>query len=1370
MKTTTILTILLAVLLAYTAGPARSVEVDAPHNASVAMTCTDCHSQFTAGTFTDDVCLSCHLNATGGGYAKNNAPKMLTHASANTGNKYGNWSYTCISCHNSHTQDQVYSGPASYLITGLITSVADNGDGTSTFGYANLVENYTGWSDYKRWGRKSGGNASSGNERGLILFANTSNLAVSFEILSATATSMTVKGSLNDAFPGAVAAGSPFAIAYGQLMSAGVMSAGSITRTVNFFQNSSVKSFAHADAPGSPDSSPDGICQVCHTRTSFWRYDGSLTNHYSGTNCTTCHKHEAGFKTSCDVCHSAPPSTGTHETHAGTATPKYYGSTAVQSTSSAYGYGCGICHQGTHLNTAADPRTVETVFSGVAIKDPNTQTGGTAAYTASTYSTDNPGKGYIFNYSDGTCSNTYCHGNYPGSGTKAPVTWTTGSALCGSCHGASNTTFPNSGTHSLHSANYTHNYSCTLCHRDVLNGTGPDAYTIADKSKHVNGYVDWMFDTSDPRVSASSAYSIPSGTAVPSNGMNPRVYGTCSNVYCHSIVQTSTGGPLTGAPGEYKTTEKWDRSSGTANCGECHKTSGSHGTGYTAALDSGSHTSHLSYAFNIPADGFAITFKCATCHRYESQQKGAYTSCPSCHSTGIVFRSHGDGKVDVTIDTAFGNATYNDTSPVPGTPGDGFYSCSNTYCHSNGTSVSTLIIPANTSPVWGSGTASCSACHGNPPSYPSGSPKANSHVGHAGETCDACHINTTTDGSTIASKTVHVNKQYNVAPDTVSGVTFTYTFAASGGSCSNISCHGGGTATWGTALTCQNCHLSTADVDDFSGFFYNNGAASKIKGAGEWDSTGHGRPAASGPYASGNTAAGFTTANACQYCHDSAVTHKTAANPFRLRTITDATWGMNGVCQNCHAEGSSGVTSDSVPKNGAKKIGATHYGTKHNAGANGGQLCWDCHDPHGDGNIFMVHAAVAKTSDMVTGAPLSTIATSFVTFATGTGYAKSTAPFNGICNVCHTSTSHYTATSGDGHNAGVNCSQCHNHTGGFKPGGDSCSDCHSAAGGSTPGTTPDAYHAKHVQTAYVGRISSGDYGNFTTNQWYRYSTIGGRPDTGCGYCHPQSAATHMNGAVNLNFNPNDAGAAGTLKAKNNPVQNYAQNQRVSVTCSSVYCHSNGYLNGGLYAFVQTPNWYGGLFTGDRCAACHGNSPTGSNAHAAHAVGIHYTNIFTGTTGTAAAGNTSTSSHGYADTNGTELTSTTLNCNICHNSTVTTAANDNNTLCATCHTGSHSKGAMSIAAGSTTHVNGQVEIVFTSVPIRSKAQVRDSIATVAELNNTWTRMNGYKGAGSYDVAKTAPNYSSGNCTVACHNSKPVSWGATLTCNSCHTDLP
>ncbi|OFZ75025.1 MAG: hypothetical protein A2451_05695 [Bdellovibrionales bacterium RIFOXYC2_FULL_39_8] len=118
--------------------------------------------------------------------------------------------------------------------------------------------------------------------------------------------------------------------------------------------------------------------------------------------------------------------------------------------------------------------------------------------------------------------------------------------------------------------------------------------------------------------------------------------------------------------------------------------------------------------------------------------------------------------------------------------------------------------PNQTSPTW-DGKTSCTSCHDYGPSYPNRSPKANSHARHLGlfsnphtpnsdpNPCHICHYTTTTDGKTITNKANHVNRKYDVVPNTnvtfhqnsntAYPVTFTYSYDPGGGSCSNISCH-----------------------------------------------------------------------------------------------------------------------------------------------------------------------------------------------------------------------------------------------------------------------------------------------------------------------------------------------------------------------------------------------------------------------------------------------------------------------------------------------------------------------------------------------------------------------------------------------------
>ncbi|NJC87306.1 MAG: CxxxxCH/CxxCH domain-containing protein, partial [Desulfuromonas sp.] len=109
----------------------------------------------------------------------------------------------------------------------------------------------------------------------------------------------------------------------------------------------------------------------------------------------------------------------------------------------------------------------------------------------------------------------------------------------------------------------------------------------------------------------------------------------------------------------------------------------------------------------------------------------------------------------------------------------------------------------------------------------------------------------------------------------------------------------------------------------------------------------------------------------------------------------------------------------------------------------GGKFCWDCHDPHGDNNIYMIQKEISVKTDGVFGKPLQRVETSFTRTTSGRDYAKDAAPYNGICNVCHTDVDHYLSDYGDTHRSGRRCTDCHSH--GFGEGhgsGKACNSCH----------------------------------------------------------------------------------------------------------------------------------------------------------------------------------------------------------------------------------------------------------------------------------------------------------------------------------------
>ncbi len=112
----------------------------------------------------------------------------------------------------------------------------------------------------------------------------------------------------------------------------------------------------------------------------------------------------------------------------------------------------------------------------------------------------------------------------------------------------------------------------------------------------------------------------------------------------------------------------------------------------------------------------------------------------------------------------------------------------------------------------------------------------------------------------------------------------------------------------------------------------------------------------------------------------------------------------------------------------------------------GGKFCWDCHDPHGDGNIFMVHDQVSVETDGTYGIPVNQRDVSFTRQISGLDYARSQAPFDGICNVCHSEgRQHYRFDYGDGHNAGRICTTCHEHRWTDNHGsGNACDTCHAS--------------------------------------------------------------------------------------------------------------------------------------------------------------------------------------------------------------------------------------------------------------------------------------------------------------------------------------
>ena len=342
-------------------GLAGASVIDAPHNDTHAIQCTDCHAyslwwQYSPAAnsstpysqITDGVCNKCH--GPGG-----SAPNKIGHSwesMADIHDPYlGAWQTKCVDCHNPHYQQQMNwltADPALsanlYLATGTISAgtvqVTDN---TTTFTYKN-ADAHSNWLNPALWSAKSNPG------RGLILVLQDATQST-FEINAASETTPIVAGTANGAgtitLQGALAtsynaADTNFAIIYGQLLKKSIDTPNSGSKEVKFFDATLSYDQGLIGGPADPVTTPpQGICQVCHTQTKYYNEDGltqpdranpanpriAAPPHNRSISCIPCHSPSLGFRptnadhtfisnlgTTCANCHNqADIISGTHQ-------------------------------------------------------------------------------------------------------------------------------------------------------------------------------------------------------------------------------------------------------------------------------------------------------------------------------------------------------------------------------------------------------------------------------------------------------------------------------------------------------------------------------------------------------------------------------------------------------------------------------------------------------------------------------------------------------------------------------------------------------------------------------------------------------------------------------------------------------------------------------------------------------------------------------------------------------------------------------------------------------------------------------------------------------------------------------------------------
>ncbi len=887
-----------------------------------------------------------------------------------------------------------------------------------------------------------------------------------------------------------------------------------------------------ADANASYNNT-DNTCSSVYCHGDF---DGGNT-----TNLPDWDLSGAGSGGVCGECHANAPATasyGSHDRH----------------TNSDL-YNCSTCHNGYATGNQSNPAYTSTATHANYTKDvafDNALADRGINNTAS------------FSSADKTCSDVYCHGDFPG-GSNVTADWDarTGGA-CGDCHSSTN---PGTGMHPTHTGGGAgqYDYDCTACH---------DNYSAT----HINGTLG--------EINFSPGYRGSDGSASFNSTEK-----TCASLYCHGDF-----------PGGKNATPDWDIDT-TGDCGTCHDNAplntayGSHkrhtgsgdwnyscsvchngyATGNEGSAAYVSTATHADGTKNIAFDNaiadrginntasFASADKTCSdvyCHgdftgglnATADWDGGTGGACGDCHSdTNPGTGSHtmhtggGAGEYDMACTTCHFNYT---ATHINGTPGEinfensvnvrgtdltaGFNNtdntCSGTYCHGD--------FPGgkNATPDWDiAATGDCGTCHDNAPANAtSGSHDLHTNAGNYNYDCSTCHNGYATGNEGTAayiSVSTHADGTKNIVFDnTVAdrgfGVTASYTSADK--TCANVYCHGdftGGlnaTADWDavTGGACGNCH-SVSNPGTGLHDIHTGG------GAGQYN-------------------------YACTSCHNDSTVH------------------VNGTLGDISFNASARGSDDTATFNDADNTCSSVYCHGDFPGGNTSNIAdWDLTGAGSGGNCGECHSnaplkAVYGSHDLHTDSDRIGCSTCHNGYATGnetapayvsTGthadFTKNVAFDNAVADRGMGGAVSYNSTD-------KTCANTYCH-GDFTGGSNATADWDGVTGGACGDCHVTADYTTGMHPTHTGN-GAGEYG------------------FSCNLCH-DITSNHIDGKMgDIRF----AESALVRGADNSAVFNDTEN-----TCSGTYCH--GDFNGGSNA---TPDWDNAA-SGD-CGTCHDNAPSKVN--------------------------------------------------------------------------------------------------------------------------------------------------------------------------------
>lgn len=744
-------------------------------------------------------------------------------------------------------------------------------------------------------------------------------------------------------------------------------------------------------------------------------------------------------------------------------------------------------------------------------------------------------------YNNGTCTNVYCHGAFPGGRNTFSPAWTGGPMNCGSCHGTPPPTPP----HTNPAA------ECSMCHGA---GYSQTAQTV-NKATHINGVVDVNYTA----ATCTSCHGDGARTGIA--GADPQVKASPP---VSSKGETATTARGVGVHQAHVNQATW--ATNPLQCADCHvvPTSTSHSNGVV----------DIAFGALAKSGGATPTFNGTTCANVYCHGKfngGTTTAAPSWTTTGGVQCGSCHGL-------------------PPATPPHTNTATECSVCHGAGYSQTAKTVNKarhlNGVIDTDSTGQTCSTCHGDP-----------NRVGIAGADLNVKFSpplgskgETTTNQRAVGAHQAHVNKGTFSTPVACNECHIVPTSVAHQNGVVDIQWGqlaktGGVTPAWnGTTCTASYCH------GNFTG---GNTAA-----APNWTTSGtlacnscHGIPP--------NTPAHANPALACSTCHGTGYSTTTVNKTLHINGVVDVD-SSSMTCTSCHGDNARGAVAGgdpalkSSPPLGTK--GETLTSTRA-VGMHQGHLtaplawstptaCAECHvvpitNSHSNAKVDMLFGALAKTGN-VTPAWNGTTCTASYCHGNYTGGANAAPAWTSgtvSCTSCHGNPPATPPHS----NPGLACSVCHGagyssttvnkttHINGVVNVDQSaltCTSCHGTASrvgiaGSDPkqnaapplgvkGETATTSLAVGAHQAHLNQK------NFTT------------APIQCNACHAvPSQNLHSDGVVQVTFGA--LAKTGGLT----PTWN-------GTGCTKTYCHG-GFPNGS----GVTPGWTDGPVN---CTSCHGEPP------------------------------------------------------------------------------------------------------------------------------------------------------------------------------------